>query len=321
MNEIVFLANDPGGLDVIWPLFKRMRQGGYVVELLLTGSAAKKEPAYRVNEEDVLKMLGTKCCDYILVTGTSWHSEIEISAIAFCKEKGIKTVAILDYWSNYKERFRFKEGYVFPDYYFVMDELAKKEAIEDGVPPEIIRITGSPGLDKYIDKHIVCEGNDAVFLSQPLSVLYGNSLGYTEYSVMDELIKVTDDMGIHLDVKFHPKDALEFREKYSKIKVDMSLENICARYKYIIGMSTMALLQCALMGGNVISYQPGLKAEDGCITNKLGITRKLTTLEGLVGELKNMDMKNNKFLPFWSDGRSTERCVKQLIKVKLIEKY
>src|SRR5437870_12848252 len=41
----------------------------------------------------------------VLLSGTSWASEIEHEARRQARVRGIKSIAVIDHWVNYKERF------------------------------------------------------------------------------------------------------------------------------------------------------------------------------------------------------------------------
>lgn len=156
MKKIIFLANDPGGFDVIWPLYKRFVENNRrETRLLLTGSAGEKEKKFQQSPQNVVNIISSmieKKIEFMLVTGTSWDSDVEREAIHLCKSNQIVTVSILDYWCNYIERFQISSGYIFPDHLFVMDEMAAMEAVDSGIDRSIIRIVGHPGLDFYVKK-------------------------------------------------------------------------------------------------------------------------------------------------------------------------
>lgn len=324
MRKLVFLAHDPGGYDVIRPVYDRFSVC-CDIELFLSGAAGRKFPEYRKTNKDILNTLLDYCngqVPFMLVTGTSWNSEIEAEAIRLCNSKEIPTVSILDYWSNYKERFRIGNEYVFPKHLFVMDQLAFDEASEDGIPMEVMQIVGQPGFDFYIHKgrgvpkSDTLESNHKIlFLSQPLSDLYGDREGYTEFDAFEGVLKAGRSMGCGVYIKFHPKENERMVALYNKYGVDGSLEEICGEYRVVIGMTTMGLLQCYLLGVPVLSYQPNLVGTEKCIINKLGIARGAYSYMELVERLKALGKVDKRVLPFWHDGKSTDRCVKKLIEI------
>ncbi|HWR45775.1 hypothetical protein [Sporomusa sp.] len=327
MKKIVFLAHDPGGYDVTLPVAQSFEHDGIPSECYCTGPAAKLNPLQGISAKEVLQAIqclldSRKIAG--LITGTSWGSSVELQAIGACKQAGIPTVAILDYWSNYQTRFVSPAGEViYPDYYIVMDELAKAEAVQVGVPPTIIKALGHPGLDKYIacQRSVRCLNEKlkkVLFLSQPLSVLYGESLGYSEHQALADCSMVVANLdNCILHVKFHPKDDASFQQRYVELAVAGNLLDIMPEYDLIIGMSTMGLLHAVLMGIPAISYQPNLRRQDLCITNKLGLTKRADSPQELQlllsakmgGQVINNSSQLSQRL-IWLDGRSTERVAR-----------
>lgn len=317
MKKIVFLAHDPGGYDVIWPVYNYIKELHNDIELILTGPMGEKNKKYKKEAGEVMQYFARliEHFNFLLVTGTSWNSYIELAAIKLCRENSIETISILDYWCNYKERFRMKNEYIFPNHYFIMDEIAYKEAVESGVDSSIMVIVGHPGLDFYIDRKVKIDKNNKIlFLSQPLSALYKDDEGYSEFSAFEGILKAGKELNIDVKIKFHPKETEKMKCKYRYYQAEGNLSEIACGYNVVIGMSTMGLLQCALMGIPVVSYQPGMVTEDVCIVNKLGITKGAYTYEELLNQLRNIKAVKKEKLPFWFDGKSTERCVKKILR-------
>lgn len=350
MKKIVLLAHDPGGYDVVFPVAQSLQRKSIAADFYTAGPAAKLNPLHSIEADEPLQLINCMLENRELaglVTGTSWGSNLELQAIVACRQAGVPTVAILDYWSNYQTRFVFSSGeIIYPDYYVVMDELAKEEAIQAGIPRPIITVLGHPGLDKYIacqtsypcspplrgavatrqsfaKRGLSKKLKKVLFLSQPLSVLYGEKLGYTEQQALAGCIKVAadrTDCSVH--VKFHPKDTVQFQQRYAEIAVSGNLLAIMPEYDLIIGMSTMGLLHAVLMGIPAISYQPKLRQEDGCITNKLGLTRLAVSTPELE-RLMNAVLDGQVTVPgselpqklIWLDGRSTERVTGFILEV------
>jgi hypothetical protein len=324
MKQILFLAHDPGGYDVVSPVAKKIRNiTDFNTAFHCVGPAARLDRIYAIGEEEFIALLKDKIASKqidLLVTGTSWGSTLETSAVSMCKEAGVTTVSILDYWSNYILRLNGSdEELIYPDHYIMMDELACCEAISEGVPEEIIRVLGHPGLDRFIqarqEKSYSRESHRKVLLlSQPLSKLYGETLGYTEQTVIEEVVQAVASIpNLSLAIKFHPKDDSRLKEKYRLLAVEGDLFNILTDYDLVVGMNTIGLLHAILLGVPALSYQPKLKQTDACITNKLGLTPLVYSYEGLAerlesfienqGDIEKKDMKEY----VWSDGKSTDR--------------
>lgn len=195
-----------------------------------------------------------------------------------------------------------------------MDEIAYEEAIADGIDKSILEITGSPGLDKLVGlkdkirKNEADRNGDILFLSDPLSDLYGDSLGYTEESVLEDVLEISKQLGRDVKVKFHPKDNGRMRQKYAHLEVAGSIDDILPDYRVVISMVTMGLMHAYLLGVPIVSYQPGLIGKDMCITNKLGITKRIESKEELRVKLMEYCDQTVMLNFAWERGNSTENA-------------
>ena len=318
MKRIVFVAHDPGSCDALYPVYEKLRNQAV---FLAVGPSASKRPEYFAeNWESTLQNIADKGELVGVVMGRDWGTDIDVRLIVWARKRHIKTMVILDYWSNYAASFWDKGMVWWPDAYLVMDELARREAAAEGVPNDILRIVGHPGLDKFCKRRggDKTPERDVLFLSQPLSALYGDSLGYTEHGVLDDVRKACQSCGRTLDVKFHPKDEPNFQYQYRDISISGDTDELMNHYKVVIGMSSMALLHGALMRVPIISYQPNLTGQDGCITNRLGLSRCLKSYEALVEVLSGavvwqpMAVDETKSL-LWLDGKSTQRAANAVL--------
>lgn len=319
----VFLANDPGGREVIFPIYKSVVDRGDLAEIFFTGVSTGLYSDYVTSGSVVIRRIEHLLSSnqiLMLITGTSLPVGTELRAIELCKERGITSIAVLDYWSNYSKRFEIAERYIWPDYLFVMDEVAKQEALESGIPSEIVEVVGLPSMDKVVRLRLKENSpkNGICFLSQPLSMLYGDNMGYSERTVIPDIIKAADYLCLDLKIKFHPRETDYIREKYGYYSTVEGIEDIAANYKYVIGMNSMAMLQVAILRNEkLLCYEPNLIGEDYCICNKLGMTKRIGSYGELITCLKNGDNARRKRLDhcLWIDGKSTERCVRRIMEI------
>lgn len=324
---MLFLAHDPGGYDVIQPLVRQTESLSLPYEFIACGPSAVIQGTDPLSEDRIIARInkGLKLSEFSgLVAGTSWGSQLELTIIRRFKEWNIPTIAVLDYWSNYFSRFKCSEGdVVLPDYYVVMDDIAYKEAVLAGIPGDIIRVLGHPGLDKYVSKgkQIKAKVNGSLkvlFLSQPLSELYNQELGFTEFNAFEDCTELlADEVKFTLHLKCHPKETVSFKNKYKSWIVEGHLQDILADYDLVVGMNTMGLLHASLMGLPTVSYQPGLIQMDSAITNKLGLslafyskhTFKHFISENIFDYVNGANDRNLSRL-LWMDGKSTDRVIK-----------
>lgn len=324
MKNIVMLAHDPGGYDVIMPLYRMIQNSPeWNIRLLLVGPAGERDPAFKRRAEEVIPFLHNfrECFgQFILVTGTSWGDDTELNAIRYCKNNKITTIAILDYWTNYRMRFIGSDGRTeLPDHYFVMDEMAMQEAVKDGIDKAIISVVGHPALDNYImGKNKNCSHKcNVLFASQPLESIYGLSLGYTETMVMMDLVEICHELDLSLGVKFHPKDTDAYKKRFFKFNMEGDLDDLMYECDILIGMNTMGMLHSVLRHIKTVSYQPNRIGKEMCITNILGLTRCVSSKEKLKQVLNEsisrpfQDIESMGPL-IWMDGRSRERCIERI---------
>ncbi len=311
MKQFVFLLRDPGAYAAIYPVFLNL-QNMNLCTLFCFGTAAKLNEKFAISESDANRWIESHIHDIgVLVCGTGFHTETELFLMARCKQYGVCTVAILDYWSNYKSRFAFHDAFIWPDYYIVMDSLAEKEAIAEGVPNSIIKILGHPGLDEVLGKRKAPQTQKeeelVLLLGEPMSGRI--ALGYNEERFFSDCVDILTKLGKRFSIKFHPRDDAELQRKYTAYRVDGDLLDIASRQDVVIGMTTIALLNCSLFGKKTVSYQPGLAGEDDCISNKLGLSKLITSREELLSFLlePEFDCKMRQSDLIWMDGKSTER--------------
>ncbi|WP_261303486.1 hypothetical protein [Paenibacillus andongensis] len=331
IKKILFLSHDPGGHDVIKPLVDRaeilnLPHSFYGTHTDVVQSGTKFDYTATLSKIEV-ELANNEFCG--LVTGTSWGSSLEQTVIQLFEYKGVPTLTVLDYWSNYMERLEIQDkAHIFPTYYIVMDEIAREEAVDHGVPESIIRVLGHPGMDTIIQRsqsqiksgrHLISDTTMKVlFLSQPLSVLYGNELGFTEKDAIEDCLSFfTNNHHYTFDIKLHPKDQEYLKVLYKERLVEGQLLDLLPNYHLIIGMSTMGLLHSYLMGVPALSYQPNLQGNDTSITSKLNLLPAFYTKEKLYDffnsslvdyiNLYEIKLKKNQLL--WLDGNSTVRVI------------
>jgi len=66
---------------------------------------------------------------HVLISGTGWASDLEHRARRLARQRGIPSVAVLDHWANYSERFQRGDEEQLPDALWVADAEAAALAI------------------------------------------------------------------------------------------------------------------------------------------------------------------------------------------------
>lgn len=280
MTKILFFAHDPGGINAITPLIEPLKNEGFEVISY-----------FKILPKNILHDFKPD----IIITGTSANDKTEKRLWQEAKELKIKSVAILDHWANYGIRFSKwglkeienfnKNPDIFPNYIIVMDEFAKKEAINDGIPEGIILPLGNPHFETIKHKATTPFNPDPsliVFASEPYIEDYGTGL---EKIAAKDIIDFCSKNGKNVIIKLHPKESVEKYKEFERENVVLNKETplteIMKKASLTISMTSMALIEGAILGLPILSYQPQSISPDKLILTKNGVLPFITNKEEL----------------------------------------
>jgi UDP-N-acetylglucosamine 2-epimerase len=135
------------------------------------------------------------------------------------------------------------------------------------------------------------------FVSEPLSSDYGDDgafWGFTEKTIFSSFLATLErcversTKGIHLVVKQHPRevsgnldDLLERELGSFTVTIDRSSDpmELIHASDLVCGMSSMMLIEAAIIGKPVLSMMMGLKRENPFVLDRRGIIRSARTDE------------------------------------------
>lgn len=256
----------------------------------------------------------------ICLLGTSVNGiDLEKRFVSEARKAEIATLAVLDFWSNYAARFAAENGAAAPDAEFlpdaiaVMDEVAAEEMAAAGFPEEKLAVTGQPAFDAVLDwpgdpgrarekirKEFAIPGEACLllFASQPISEMGkltggAQNPGYDEVSVLAliggnlEALEARLGRPVYLWVRPHPReDAAKydsFAKRWPRVFVNGEFpgNDAAVGCDLLIGMNSVMLLEACLLGGNVLSVQPGLRTRDALPLKRLGLGRTVYDGDGL----------------------------------------
>lgn len=242
----------------------------------------------------------------LVLTGTSTPGNtIDRVSIAAAQEMRIPSLAILDYWGNYRARFEDIHGNplgCLPDRISVMNKTAEKEMIAEGIPASRISVSGSPRFENIIDRRdnknsqrrIIARqhGLDPakpwiLFLSQPYRAVFGGEegarrkTGYTEMDAARCLMDSIKEIDAQLLVRLHPREEESNRHVFENTPCafvqNAEINDLLSACNIVTGMSTVALIDAYLMKKPVISIQPDQTNEDLCYLTRFGLIPKCLT--------------------------------------------
>jgi hypothetical protein len=288
--KFIFAAGDVGGARAILPLSYRCRELGYGVFAMRHRALWDEgESNWEWFLPSSLEYMGNK--GDVLFFGTSISDDLVLEYVQNAKRRGVVTVHVLDNWSNYSSRLQLKSGEVVePDAYIVMDNLAKRQAIHEGISSTKLQVLGNPAFESWgQDIKTIKEDDDSiVFVSEPVTADQGSWLsaggrGYDEKMVAEMFVQ-----SLHLLRQYMPqgtqKQILVFphpRESFEEVSAlwsnlfetrlsntsEFRLSIVNAAEKQdtflksstVVGMSSILLYRAWLLGKKVISIQPNLR--------------------------------------------------------------
>ncbi len=256
-----------------------------------------------VNEKNWHKLKNVK----IVITGTCQGKGIDKDLILWAKENKIPSISIIEHWSWYKKRFEYDSDYLFPDFIFVNDVNAKNQAIDQGIPRELIHVAGNIVLEdiglnqpknkshkQISSQHQLPEKDIIFFISESLKNSFPKNsndyLGYDEYVVLDHLIESTSSE-TKIVIKLHPEEPLSKYDQYLSNRIsiirNIPIEDIAIIAKRIVGMGSMLLLELAMYRDDIISYKPNNKKD--FIGDEIGATINIDRKSILKKRIANLN--------------------------------
>lgn len=326
LPRVIAICGDPGGAEAVAPVLAALRTEKHADVCALAYSHARAVWATHGLQFDELDeridvaragSLLDKLGAELLFTGTSCNGvDLERPFIAAARARGLPSVAILDFWSNYRARFADDTGALIylPDRIAVMDTWARDEMIAAEFPADRLVVTGQPAFDALAEWrcHAIPATRAAtrarlgveqdeqliLFASQPLATVYGGTvgiqraLGYTEHTVIDLLITALARIGtrharrITLVLRPHPREDIAILTKQyctttEALRVMVSGEGdrraAVLAADLVVGMTSVLLVEACLLGCLTVSLQPGLCTDDTLPTNHTGWSQAVYT--------------------------------------------
>lgn len=281
-KKTAFVFSDPASTNSCIALFNMNKEEKQ--EALLFSNSNFFPPSFSdIVQREIpdFSSLGIDC----VFTGTS-HPEssggYEVEAIRQARRLSIYTISFIDHWINFRLRFEGLLTEELPDEIWVVDETAKKLAVEEGLPIEKLRVSANPyhywlrhywsanwkGKEYLEVLKIPQKGFHILFAPDPLSIRDGSlRTGFTEAEALRSVITVLkkQEPGWVLLVKPHPLQPvsvlLEVLEQeapipYYLVRSADNLELINA-VDLVLGFHSNILLEAASMKKPVIRYFPG----------------------------------------------------------------
>lgn len=300
MRKIALFAHDAGGAEILLELLKASLHVGEFCIFALADSpcytlikAKKLEHFWReiTPERSDIEAKLALFQPSIILYGTGWQNHLEYHFLNYAKAHKLPSIAFLDHWTNYRERFGYPETNWesnLPSFIAAHDQTSFDKAKALGLPNVIAIKNYALHVQLKEAQNVLVtlpETDTLLFLSEPTAKVATRSFGdaygwgFTEKEVFEDILTCKDKFECkNILIRLHPSDTSEC---YQTIDPNATfshttlLEDI-ARAKVIIGIDTIALYTAYLLGKYVLSYIPSTKREC-CVP--LPKANQLTTFE------------------------------------------
>ena len=288
--DTVFFGSDPAGLRACLAMAALTRARAP----LATPRVHCNRPADFAREYGVPALLlehdpgpGDLAGAPLVFCGTSHpdsSQRFELHALAAAAAAGIRSIAFVDHWTNFRLRFQAQSGgLVLPDELWVLDAHAVALAVADGLPRERLRVTGSPSLAflarlwrpsrslAALRSAALPQGAGPILLyaPDPLSLRQA-AAGFDEVSAARDLAAAVRQARPEATVllRFHPLQPAAAKPEIARSFAaqgvravssppDLAPAELCLIADVVIGFHSNLLLEAQVLGRPVVRYLPG----------------------------------------------------------------
>lgn len=203
-----------------------------------------------------------------VISGTGWASNIEHGARRMAKARGIPSVAVLDHWVNYAERFIREGECVWPDEFWVVDQQAMSIA-EKIFPGMRIRLVPNVYLANQVQRvmPVPVVEPELLYVLEPMRTDWGRGED-GEFQALDYFVSKLPRLNLPAEIVIrlrpHPSDpagkydAWIARQAALSILVDDSpqMSDALSRARWVAGCESFALVIALGAGRQVFCTLP-----------------------------------------------------------------
>ena len=318
--RILVAINDPGGGQAMLPvLLKLIGDTRYQVNVIAGGVAQEILTNAGLSFQEEVTGSWQRCQELfaqirpqLLLTATSWQSNLEQELRNQAHRLGVESIVVLDFWNNYALRFSGSSYRLAdcPDCICLPDERVVAEMIVDGFPASSLEVTGQPFLEEMFngssqrgDRE---RSHTVLFLSQP-SVVDGKTI--SRFADLEVVVKALRQKRVGqrplLEIKLHPKEEVssDLLAMVAKLNNDFCMVRLLPsssvladcflRVDSVVGYYSMALFEARALGKKAISLQ-GYEVNSSLsqAMEAVGILDLPLTEEAICQALNNDDRQN-----------------------------
>lgn len=297
--KILFSAHDPGGCNMLIPIIETLtKNDAFSISIVFIGPAVGKLLQIDTSRANVIK-LPTKAienfpneCDVnpqevkailenvkpdIVLTSTSINSNIERYFIRSTQDLKVKNYVFIDSWAGEDVRFNSPNVSVVPDNIFVCDTpMAESYTKYKELGANVINV-GNPHLEVLSKRKFPARTQHSdipviLFCCENIRHYFPNKK-VNEFTIIEDIIEEVHNTGIKIIIRPHPMESKEpwqnFFEHNKSLTGKLVLELDCRLSIYdsflnsdiVVGISSMALIESAILGVPTFSYQFGIEVD------------------------------------------------------------
>ncbi len=272
---IGIISHDAGGAEILssYVLHQKNLKFSYALEGPAINIFEQKLGSLKIeNYQKVVKQSSKILCS------TSWESNLEFNAIKLSNSFGKYSVALLDHWVNYKERFTRLDQIILPNAIWVSDSIAKDlaEKIFINNPVRLINNFFLEDIKKELIlnrlSNNIASSSSILYVCEPkrkhAQMQHGDETywGYTEETALRYFLSNIHSLRLVLEkiiIRPHPSESAnkyhwllnEFRLPIEFSNGKSLVEDVSAS-DIIVGCESMALVVGLLAEKRVISSIP-----------------------------------------------------------------
>ncbi len=282
-QHILVVCHDAGGAEVVSAYVKK-HADIYIPTCVVDGPAKKifkrkglSTYCISVSKGKKIKQNNTYT---MLLCGTSGASNLERDFILAAQRVGLRSVAYLDHWVNYRERFGYPHAHWkknLPHELWVGDTAAYARAQKEFKNSKIVLVPNEYYKEikkEYTERKKIQQSKGTIlFISEPMHAarvaFHKRTSAIDEYVILENILKylAKQKKKETLVIAYHPSEK---KDKYDDIikkfkpvvtiqkqSKDRISDLIDARL--VIGIQSMALVIALMCGKKVVSYFPRVK--------------------------------------------------------------
>ena len=274
-SPVAVVCHDAGAANLVFAWLREWAEAGLLdkheFKLLLKGPAIK---AWQLGPVPLLQMqLHTELSSVLtgcqsVLTGTGWASSLEHDARQLAATLHIPSIAVIDHWVNYTQRFE-RDGVVaLPNQIWVSDGYAVEMATKllKDIPIVELPNTYLKNLVKSISP-VTEDCNNLLYVLEPIRNDWGRGRP-GEFQALDFFVNslemVVGQEPVHITLRPHPSDPPDkyndWLKAHSSLDIALDSQNglneAISQARWVVGAETFAMVVASAAGRKTYSSLP-----------------------------------------------------------------